>query len=826
MARGGVAYQGADTRNIALTTPGEAGQALISNGADADPTFQDVSATSSPPPATSLNTYLVSGGQVTWDSGYTFRVSAASYYINGVLYTSIEQTVTLDAADGTYDRLDVIVLDTVGTVQAITGVASSTPSEPSADPASYVKLALVLVSASTTQPVSVSNVLVYAENTGSGGGEWNWTTSGSGFAVNSTTTPHAGTKDIEGTTVAAGAYAQGEKGTGSIDPNAYTVLVLFLRSKATWNPNRGLLVTLRSAGVLVGASVQIRRSGTFGFDSANTSDYQQVAIPITAFAISSGSTINQVRLEDFGGSIGFFIDDISFQVTGTTPATGGITQAEADARYAPLGSAYAVVGSADATLPNERRLTAGSAVSLTDGGAGSTLTVAVATDGISNTLLANMAQATIKGRAAAAGTGDPTDLTANEVSTILDSATDPFVRTSAGGGSYTDEQAQDAVGTILTDTATIDFTYTDGTPSITADVKAASITEAMQVLADNTTQDVSTTKHGYAPKAPNDATKFLDGTGAWDTVKDSDLSTSDITTNDVSTSKHGFAPKLPNDATKYLDGTGAYTVPTGGSASDSFKTIQVSGQSDVVADSSTDTLTLVAGSNVTITTNAGTDAITITATGGGGGAPTASSPSGGFYLYDGSQYYAPIYPVTPPNNASYAWINQGSSSVNTNGGAIFLKSGSAATSWAIRKKSAPSPPYTVSVMFIPRIFSGTNNRVGPIWRQSSDGKLITCEVSWSGGPGAQKFVINKWNGPTSFSAAYSPTFSSNHVSYGSPYFMRLEDDNTNRKVYTSFDGQNWELQHTVGRTDFLTADEVGFAADDTAGITILSWVEA
>ena len=47
---------------------------------------------------------------------------------------------------------------------------------------------------------------------------------------------------------------------------------------------------------------------------------------------------------------------------------------------------------------------------------------------------------------------------------------------------------------------------------------------------------------------------------------------------------------------------------------ESFKTISVSGQSDVVADSSTDTLTLAAGSNVTITTNASTDTITFAAT--------------------------------------------------------------------------------------------------------------------------------------------------------------------------------------------------------------------
>jgi hypothetical protein len=44
---------------------------------------------------------------------------------------------------------------------------------------------------------------------------------------------------------------------------------------------------------------------------------------------------------------------------------------------------------------------------------------------------------------------------------------------------------------------------------------------------------------------------------------DATLSTSDITTNNVSPSKHGFAPKAPNDATKYLDGTGGYSVPPG-----------------------------------------------------------------------------------------------------------------------------------------------------------------------------------------------------------------------------------------------------------------------
>ena len=49
----------------------------------------------------------------------------------------------------------------------------------------------------------------------------------------------------------------------------------------------------------------------------------------------------------------------------------------------------------------------------------------------------------------------------------------------------------------------------------------------------------------------------------------------------------------------------------GGALSSSFETIRVAGQPDVVADSSTDTLTLVAGPGITITSNAVTDTITI-----------------------------------------------------------------------------------------------------------------------------------------------------------------------------------------------------------------------
>ena len=90
--------------------------------------------------------------------------------------------------------------------------------------------------------------------------------------------------------------------------------------------------------------------------------------------------------------------------------------------------------------------------------------------------------------------------------------------------------------------------------------------DADGTTSDVTTNNVTSTKHGYAPKSPADATQFLNGaaTPAFAAVKDSDLSTSDITTNDASTSKHGFLKKLDNNAAHFMDGQGNWSTPAGG----------------------------------------------------------------------------------------------------------------------------------------------------------------------------------------------------------------------------------------------------------------------
>jgi len=79
------------------------------------------------------------------------------------------------------------------------------------------------------------------------------------------------------------------------------------------------------------------------------------------------------------------------------------------------------------------------------------------------------------------------------------------------------------------------------------------------------------------------------------------------------------------ESVKFIGGTGITTASdidgnitiTATGASLAFRTIAVAGQSNVVADTASDTLTLVAGDNITITTNATTDSITITGVAGG-----------------------------------------------------------------------------------------------------------------------------------------------------------------------------------------------------------------
>ena len=113
-----------------------------------------------------------------------------------------------------------------------------------------------------------------------------------------------------------------------------------------------------------------------------------------------------------------------------------------------------------------------------------------------------------------------------------------------------------------------------GTGSFATTIASGVVTEAMQVLADNTTQNVSTSKHGYVPKAPNDATKFLNGTGAWAVPSVGSVAFSAITSGTNSTA----AMVIETGATMtFHDNTCIFEDDTGGAGTRTCELVYADG---------------------------------------------------------------------------------------------------------------------------------------------------------------------------------------------------------------------------------------------------------
>lgn len=193
-------------------------------------------------------------------------------------------------------------------------------------------------------------------------------------------------------------------------------------------------------------------------------------------------------------------------------------------------------------------------------------------------------------------------------------------------------------------------------------------------------------------------------------------------------------------------------------------------------------------------------------------------------------------PFTAPVDGDFAWTNQGGASVTAaSDGSILLSApATAGDSLRIRRQAAPSTPYTLTVYIQPLTgdqgASGSTFGIG--FRQNSDGKLhvLMCDMNYSGG----SIYSTKFTNETTFSAAYSSsTYAALNISpQQSPIrWLRITDNGTNRLTYWSLDGHTWTQLTTVGRTDFLTADQILFFANSAdasiaATIRLWSWLES
>jgi len=272
------------------------------------PYFDTIAAT---PSSAFGGNQLISGGGVSWTSGLTFEVGAANYLIAGVNYSTTETSKTLGAADPTNPRFDVIAVDSTSTVVVIAGTPAANPSVPTVDPTTQIALTSIYIPAASLTPAE-NTAIIYQNNAGAPT-EWNCTSTAN-FNCASTNNPFGSfTHSLEATTAVATNLATLTVGSGTVNLANYATLTFYIRNKATWPNAKSVQIYFRNGSTNVGTAITLR-NGSYGFDQTNTTTYQLIAIPTSAFQTNVQPVTNlRFQVTGGGGSIGFYLGNIQLQ---------------------------------------------------------------------------------------------------------------------------------------------------------------------------------------------------------------------------------------------------------------------------------------------------------------------------------------------------------------------------------------------------------------------------------------------------------------------------------------------------------------------------------
>lgn len=188
------------------------------------------------------------------------------------------------------------------------------------------------------------------------------------------------------------------------------------------------------------------------------------------------------------------------------------------------------------------------------------------------------------------------------------------------------------------------------------------------------------------------------------------------------------------------------------------------------------------------------------------------------------ELWGPIFPLTAPVDANFAWINQGGASATAAKDSVYLLApATTGVSWRIRKKSIGSST-RLELGFLPH-FLGSGTQAGIVLRESGTGKLATLALG-----DTLALAVQHWASATSFTGN---DLTGCTVSLMGMLRLAVVFSGANLLYQVSVDGQNWiQIASVAKTTQFTTApDEWGFAINsgqttfDTA-MNVLSFKES
>lgn len=245
--------------------------------------------------------------------GLTYNVLYPDYYIDSELYSGSNTTITLDTADPTNPRRDIIAVDATGVIK-ITGTPATTPVLPTIDTTTTLYITDALILAGATEPDNNTFGAIYKDNA-----EWTTSKSGGTTDFDNTTDEFDGTKCIDIPNAQNNYLLYFDKGSTDSVSN-YTELAFRIKLQGIWQSNWSYDFEFFESTTSVSSIAKLKH-GSYGFDRTKVGIWQYCVIPIADFNFTQAD-FDRLRIKIVATN-GAFVDNIILTSSG-----GGVSASQ------------------------------------------------------------------------------------------------------------------------------------------------------------------------------------------------------------------------------------------------------------------------------------------------------------------------------------------------------------------------------------------------------------------------------------------------------------------------------------------------------------------